>query len=177
MEKALEVADYIIYNFGFNGHKSQHRISNLYLQKLMFFLNIIHMNLSKVKYKDPLIVDDKDNQFETWDYGPVIYNVYKDYSKFNGQPITNTVSHFVITIKNNSISGNYESFNNNKNYKFGDFIDKNIGCLLKFKPFQLVNYSHKEPQWIYRRSNQQYYNNQQSYNYWSSRRRHFWQHR
>ena len=62
MARAMDVADEIITLAQEKGHP----VSNLKLQKMMYFLNA----LSLVQSEHPLI--DDGQMFEKWDYGPVI---------------------------------------------------------------------------------------------------------
>ncbi|WP_369403813.1 type II toxin-antitoxin system antitoxin SocA domain-containing protein [Fructilactobacillus florum] len=50
------------------------------------FLNVIHL----LEYKNPLIDDDN---FEKWDYGPVIHEVYSEYSSNGSQEIKKPKRH------------------------------------------------------------------------------------
>ena len=55
------------------------KISNLELQKLLYIINLLHVGLKG----DRLIVED----FEAWDYGPVVRSIYDKCKKFGGDNI------------------------------------------------------------------------------------------
>ena len=52
------------------------KISNLELQKLLYIINLLHVGLKG----DRLIVED----FEAWDYGPVVRSIYDKCKMFGG---------------------------------------------------------------------------------------------
>lgn len=66
--KALDLAKYIICI----SHENKSPISNLQLQKVLYFVNMFYI----AKTNNPLIDDD----FEAWQFGPVIKEVYNEYS-------------------------------------------------------------------------------------------------
>lgn len=73
--QALEVAKYVV-----NLCLEQGRpISNLQLQKILYFANIFYI----MRKNTPLIKDD----FQAWKFGPVIPEVYREYSIYANAPI------------------------------------------------------------------------------------------
>ena len=70
--KALEVARYILKN-------SSKDLSNLELQKTLYFSEINYIK----KYKKHLIDDD----FEAWQFGPVLREVYYEYRHYGANSI------------------------------------------------------------------------------------------
>ncbi|MGP1561628.1 MAG: Panacea domain-containing protein [Helicobacteraceae bacterium] len=74
--KAINLAKYVI-NYSI---KMSYPVSNLQLQKILYFLNLFFCK----KYGDFLI----DDNFEAWKYGPVISEVYQEYSIYGGNAIT-----------------------------------------------------------------------------------------
>lgn len=71
---ALDVAKYII-----NKCTTEHdAISNLQLQKILYYIQ-------KWFLQNGLIAFDDD--FEAWQFGPVVPSVYNQYSSFGGTPI------------------------------------------------------------------------------------------
>lgn len=164
MARAMDVADEIITTAGEQGNP----VSNLMLQKVMYFLNA----LSLVAQGKPLINDGQ--RFEKWDYGPVIHSVYTEYSSNGRKPIEKTKEHiFFERDQDGLLKRKTYSFNeNNLNKKERDFIKNNINKFLVFKPFDLVNFSHKETQWknktIYE------YNNEETKKYYSKKSNKFW---
>ncbi|WP_056961902.1 Panacea domain-containing protein [Fructilactobacillus florum] len=138
MAKSLGVSDYVITT----AMSKQKPVSNLKLQKIMYFLNVIHL----LEYKNPLIDDDN---FEKWDYGPVIHEVYSEYSSNGSQEIKKPKRH----IKNRElINGEYkdEPYDNDffeLNEEDKRFINDNIDSFIDENPFFLVEKTHEEPQW------------------------------
>ena len=72
---AIDVAKYII-NYAY---EKNHPISNLQLQKILYFLWI-----DFYKEKNKYLFDD---EIEAWKYGPIIPNVYNSYSHFSAMKL------------------------------------------------------------------------------------------
>lgn len=172
MAKAMDVADYIINKsnklYKKNPYK-YHPMSNLYLQKIMYFLNVIHL----INYNHyPLINDEK---FQKWQYGPVIPSVYKEYESFSGQLIPHSIKH---------IKSMYDKYGNFKPVYYKSsildqvsayFINKHISFFLGKYPSYLVERSHKEPQWKSWSNSKKRnidYDDTQSWKYWQHHQ--FW---
>lgn len=68
---ACEIAEYIIYY----SYIKEYPISNLKLQKLLYFVQEEFMKNKKECFKD---------EIEFWDCGPVVVNVYKKYKVYAG---------------------------------------------------------------------------------------------
>lgn len=75
---AREIAHYIIDKCTRDGHP----ISNLQLQKILYFVQIDHYRARK----EFLFFDE----FEAWQYGPVLPEVYDEYSFFGGTRVRKT---------------------------------------------------------------------------------------
>ena len=75
MYTALEIARYIIDKC----YKDDFLISNLQLQKILYYLQVHFLK----NEKEPLFKDD----IEAWTYGPVVPNVYYHYSMYGGKEI------------------------------------------------------------------------------------------
>lgn len=73
MYLAIDVANYIL---GYYCEKSGHGISNLKLQKILYFLQAEFL----VEKKKPLFKDE----IEAHEYGPVIHDVYERYWMYGG---------------------------------------------------------------------------------------------
>ena len=164
MARAMDVADEIITVASKQGSP----VSNLMLQKVMYFLNA----LSLVDQGKPLINDGQ--HFEKWDYGPVIHSVYTEYSNNGREPIEKTKEHiFFERDQDGLLKKKTYSFNENDlNIEERDLIKNNINKFLVFKPFDLVDFSHKEPQWknkaIYE------YSDEETKKYYSIKNNRFW---
>ena len=101
------------------GHFSDWRLSNLQMQKILYLAHMFYMGRNN---GDPLV----DEEFQAWDYGPVLPSLYHKISFFGRDPV--------------------------KDVFFGDNINKsNEAAILKeaaqslanAKPGALVNYTHK----------------------------------
>lgn len=136
--KALDIARYIITIC--NEHRFE--ISNLKLQKLMYFVEGIYLLING---KENSLLDE---EFQAWDYGPVIPSVYHEFKGNGASSITDT-----DIIKIREIEGEtkitFEEFNKNV-IKINDreFINKIIEQLGKVPPFDLVNVTHAQRAWI-----------------------------
>lgn len=116
--KSVDVAKNII-NYCISIKKP---ITNLHLQKTLYFLDIYHL----VNYKTRLI----DESFEAWKMGPVISEVYYEFSYSGANPITT-----IQEIKE-------EFLQETRGYLFG-FIDK----IAKMNTWDLVEISHSTSPW------------------------------
>lgn len=76
MYDALDVANYVL---GYYSFEKNINISNLKLQKLLYFLQANHLVMADY----PLFVDE----IEAWNFGPVIYNVYRKFMIYGGGSI------------------------------------------------------------------------------------------
>lgn len=164
MAKAMDVADMIITEAsGIN-----HPVSNLKLQKIMYFLNVIHL----LNNHTPLI---DDARFEKWDYGPVIHAVYSEYSGYGANDIENPEQHTTLT---RDARGQFNVISNkfNPNDLTDDerqFIKEKLRLFINFDPFTLVDESHLEPQWQDRRTT--LYDDQKTVNFYSNIENRFWE--
>ncbi len=102
-----------------------HPVSNLQLQKILFFLQTI---FCKSKNGLELLFLD---EFEAWPYGPVLPNVYQEFSEYGGIPIERK---FITDLRFDEETSN--------------FIDEGINILSEKSPWDLVRLSHaKESPW------------------------------
>lgn len=151
--KAMDLADYII----MKANELNKPVSNLMLQKVMYFLNadyLIHSGKSLIE----------DEKFERWDYGPVLRTVYFEYSSNHASPIKSYMKHINIHRDNNNnivdidVSEGLDT--NSLNEEEKEFINNHINEFLIFNPFDLVNESHKETQWKELPNNGEYSNDE-----------------
>lgn len=82
--RALDIAKYILNKC----HAEKKYISNLQLQKILYFLQVEWLRT----YNEVLFEDD----IEAWHYGPVVPNVYHMYSGYGGMKITDYYEDFVL---------------------------------------------------------------------------------
>lgn len=115
MMKALEVAKYIV-NRSIDENKP---ISNLQLQKILYFSHIDVLKATNEKLVD--------GQFEAWDYGPVLPDVYNEFSPYGANK---------LTIK--------EDVSENLDKEIKDIVDKSIDECIKKAPWELVKESHQK---------------------------------
>ena len=92
---ALDIAKYIIYLASQNvvdevkGEKVYEGITNLKLQKILYFVQVFYL----VKKDKPLFKE----YIQAWQYGPVVYEVYKQYKKFQSNSIVRVKNTPTIT--------------------------------------------------------------------------------
>lgn len=113
--KALDLAKYII----LDSAKIGYPVSNLQLQKVLYFTNMFYISKN-----DTNLIDEP---FEAWQFGPVIREIYDEYS-INGS--------------NRIYLENDETFYN-KTREMLDEETKNVVVMLyKANVWTLVDYSH-----------------------------------
>ena len=122
--KAINLAYYIINRCIENGNY----ISNLQLQKILYFVNLLYLSDNKV------FLLEKNENFEAWQHGPVIPEIYREFSINGGMKIYNKKDILDASLKD-------ENGNEIKEDKIV-FIDKTIDYLSKIDPWKLVEYSH-----------------------------------
>lgn len=114
--KARDLAHYIVDKCT----RDDEPVSNLQLQKIMYFLQTVYCRATE----GDLLFDD---EFEAWQYGPVMKGVYKEFSGYGADQIV-------------------ETFESSRNIFDGtdvkDFIDDGIESLRKKYPWDLVRTSH-----------------------------------
>ena len=94
-------------------------VSNLKLQKMLYFLDMTYL----VNTGKRLI----DEDFEAWQYGPVIKDVYERFSSYAATP---------IELK--------QDFSENFPSKYANEIQQKINNLARIRTSYLVDISHKE---------------------------------
>lgn len=110
---AMDIAKYAINR----RYKSNRPISNLQLQKMLYFLQVIFTAKTGC-----LLFPD---QFEAWPYGPIIRGVYAEFADCGGYPIRHE---FDIDI----------------NCRTKPFLDAGIDTLAEKSPWDLVRISNAE---------------------------------
>ncbi|WP_288866770.1 type II toxin-antitoxin system antitoxin SocA domain-containing protein [uncultured Sneathia sp.] len=81
MYKALDIAKWLIeYNFGKSETEGEDLITNLKLQKLLYYAQS-----ASLAFYNKRLFEDK---FEAWRHGPVIPQIYRTYKKYGSNPIT-----------------------------------------------------------------------------------------
>lgn len=111
---AMDIARYIVHKCIDDGHP----ISNLQLQKILYFIQKDFLQKeSRLAFSDSI---------EAWKFGPVVPEVYYHYSGFGAMPITIELSPNV-------------SLNSEDKSKVDEIVDK----LRSYSPWELVEITHK----------------------------------
>ena len=100
---------------------SKWNITNLQIQKILYLSHMLYCG----RYKTPLITDE---EFEAWDYGPVLPKLYHEFKFFGRGKIRDIHSH-ITDLQNNSAQ-----------YKF---LSRAYDYLSKFSSSQLVATTHR----------------------------------
>ena len=111
---ALPLAQYTVTKCEVEGEP----ISNLQLQKIMYFLQSVYCRSTHGKLLFP-------EEFEAWPYGPVLPDVYEQFSNYGGRLIH---EHYQVSL--------------NLSPWVKRFIDEGIEVLRKKSPWDLVKTSH-----------------------------------
>lgn len=162
---AMDIADEIITLSSNKGNA----VSNLKLQKMMYFLNALSL------VKDGVLLIDDGQKFEKWDYGPVIHSVYTEYSSNGRNEITEPKVHCYFNFGEDGVLEpvEYEFKEEDMNCRDRDFISQNIELFLCYTASQLVGFSHYEPQW--QNKIPYVYDEQETKEFYSQARNRFWE--
>ena len=117
---ATSIAKYIVF---YCERELNKPISNLRLQKILYYVQGVHLAI----YKEPIF----DNSIEAWSYGPVVPDVYYSYSRFGSNKITG-IDEDLIRVE--------EVDRKIINAVVNKFIDINV--------WDLVDKTHKENPWM-----------------------------
>ena len=93
-------------------------ISNLQLQKIMYFLQSVYCRSTNGNLLFP-------DEFEAWPYGPVLPSVYEQFSNYGGRLIHEEFDHALLLTAGTKT-----------------FVDEGITALRKKSPWDLVKTSH-----------------------------------
>lgn len=95
-------------------------ISNLQLQKILYFLQTVYgKNYGSLLFEDC---------FRAWPYGPVLPEIYKEYSSYGSSPIVEK----------------YPELDMSAFFPIQSFLDSGIDFLRAKSPWDLVKLSHAE---------------------------------
>lgn len=137
MEKALDVARYIVNK----SHDYKYTISNLKLQKLLYFCQAVFLVESKG------IKKCFEENIEAWDFGPVVPVVYREFKRYGGLNIPKIIEYkdyskglwnLEIVKYNDTIIDKVTR----------DQIDNVIKHFGKFSASKLVDITHHQAPWI-----------------------------
>ncbi|MEO1703503.1 MAG: Panacea domain-containing protein [Pseudomonadota bacterium] len=104
------------------------KITNLALQKLLYFAHGIHMK----RGKGPLV----SGYFEAWQYGPVHPAVYRAFKKNGAEPIA------VRAVKQDPLTGRTKELTLPDDMAVIDLVSDVVRRLGRMSPGQLVDLSH-----------------------------------
>ena len=125
---AADVAAFIV-NFAIGNNRP---VSNLQLQKILFFAQCDYMRLHEGA---PLFTDD----FEAWQYGPVVPSVYSTYSIFGGSPISKAAKYRSFNIFLGSSEGVIPLSGEEK-----ASVERTVLKCIEMPPWDLVRLSHEK---------------------------------
>ncbi|MDG4982034.1 DUF4065 domain-containing protein [Lactococcus lactis] len=136
IQEPISVANFIVDY----GKKINKPVSNLQLQKIMYFVQGAFLD----KYHQPII----DGQFSRWQYGPVLREIYTLF-KYNGSsPISNVAiisdDIFKLFDKKQALFVSENTLGNSDVFKKFQNI---VSQLLETEPWELVNLSHEQEIW------------------------------
>ena len=132
----MDIANYLVVL----SQKENKDITNLKLQKILFFVNAKHL----IDNQGESLMNEK---FQRWAYGPVMRSVYSNFKGFGSEKITETQGKYVFD-SSNPFNARYEPFNE-------ESIDRKVQVeckevfnkLIDIDPFKLVEYTHNEELW------------------------------
>lgn len=136
MYNVIDVCRYII-NYS-NEH--DYSISNLKLQKLLYFVQAVFLCKKGEKcFREPI---------EAWDFGPVVPEAYREFKNYGGGEIPQIKSYFVFD-ENVLWNIRKEEYNDNIiNREDKRYIDAVINKFSDYAASDLVELTHNQSPWI-----------------------------
>ncbi|AQZ83407.1 hypothetical protein BUM88_18395 [Acinetobacter calcoaceticus] len=135
---ALDVANYIVWYVNTN---QLGVVTPLKLQKILYYITTTYL-----QNHDKLLFEEN---FEKWQYGPVVTEVYHTFKSYGFSPISAPKPKFVKTSSNTlsikKIEFDENQFDNDKEFK--DLANNVISELIHESAFALVNKTHEESAW------------------------------
>ena len=136
MYEALDIARYVINYAADRGN----RITNLKLQKILYYIQGGFL----ANGKGPCF----HNAILCWKHGPVVRNVYNEFSRYADGPIPPQTTYRKISL----VNGRLEAVNKEFDSKFLDkedmrLIDHIVDSLLPYGAWELVQKTHEEDPW------------------------------
>ncbi|MCI3860123.1 Panacea domain-containing protein [Lactococcus garvieae] len=139
MYKSMDIADYFITKANDMGQP----LDNLRLQKYLYYFEAMML----VEVGTPLIEED----FEKWQYGPVLPSVYYEYKQFGNADILKPADHFIIedweNLEFRESTFDITDFENNIPNDDKELIEQLIKILNTYGTFELVNMTHEHDEW------------------------------
>lgn len=133
--KALDIARYIV-NYS---NKQEYGISNLKLQKILYFVQAEFLALQK---KQPCFQEE----IEAWGFGPVVPGVYKEFRQYGGSNIPTIQKYIEIDEDWSIIEKKYDSECIKQEDK--NIINKIIDGFADYSASSLVSITHKQDPWM-----------------------------
>lgn len=131
---ALEVATYIV---NYVWHQTNETITNLQLQKILYYLQGFYLsNNNECLFDDDIIA---------WQFGPVIPEVYRTFSLFG----SSCINPEFIQLDMENIDPEDRAV-----------INRIVNLKLAVNPWELVNETHEERPWVEATENGRYLNNE-----------------
>jgi uncharacterized phage-associated protein len=121
---ASDIANYFLYKAQEATEEDQELISNLKLQKLVYYAQGLHLAV----YKEPLFAD----RIEAWTYGPVIPDLYHYYKENGSYGIRASESFDPLLIDGDTRT----------------FLDEVYKVFGQFSAVRLMNLAHSDKCWI-----------------------------
>lgn len=139
----LDISRYII-NYA---HKTGQSISNLKLQKILYYVQAAFLI-----YTGDVCFDD---MILCWRHGPVIKRAYNEFSKYSSGEIPIQSSYNKVAVVNGRLSLKKETFSEDfLSQEHKELINDVSNGLLPYGPWYLVDRTHEEDPW----KNLEYYN-------------------
>jgi uncharacterized phage-associated protein len=121
---AIDIANYFICKAQEETEDDRELISNLKLQKLVYYAQGLHLAI----YGEPLF----DDIIEAWQYGPVVPDLYHLYKTYGAQGIPVDGSYDISKIDNDT----------------KEFLNEIYDLLRQFSAVGLMNMAHSDECWI-----------------------------
>lgn len=120
--EALNIANYVVYY----SNKNRYSISNLRLQKLLYFIQAYYLySFGKACFKD---------EIEAWAFGPVVPNVYHKYKKYGA----GSIPYSFDNVKEISNINNADK----------EVINMVVTKLSRYGVYDLVQTTHQQGPWV-----------------------------
>lgn len=135
---AMDIANYII---AFVSEKQLGTITPLKLQKILYYVSTAYLQ----ECDELLFKED----FEKWQYGPVVTDVYHNFKKFGISHISETVP-TLVEDKGSFLGFKRQIFDVtifDENVNFKKVAEEVIRKLIRIDAFDLVELTHEEKAW------------------------------
>lgn len=142
MYKSMDIADYFITKASDMGRP----LDNLRLQKYLYYFEAMML----VESGKPKI----EENFEKWQYGPVLPSVYYEYKQFGNADILEPTEHFIIkdiedwdNLEFRETTFDMAQFEAKMTEHEKKLVEHLIQALNDYGTFELVNMTHEHDEW------------------------------